>query len=114
MESYLINVFLEFIPYLIFVSISIGVYWLTCKKPNKQIWQGTGVVLLLCLIVAATGTDTGYKHTTSYNKEQDIKSLQLRQDSGRVEIKDISRKSESAESRKERFDEMVKYKDDDQ
>ncbi|QHZ59801.1 hypothetical protein HWD03_gp041 [Alteromonas phage vB_AmeM_PT11-V22] len=108
--EYVINILLEFVP--IFIVITMGyLAGLVISKSNRnlltKIYLLVSFVVLLLLML---GTDNTYKHTTDYNKNLDVKTLEMYQTEKSVEIKDNTRPTISTKERKEYFDEMVKYK----
>lgn len=108
--EYLINVLLEFIPLFIWVTLVYVVSRLIKRVDNKLATKVYIIVTCIILVLSLLGTDNTYKHTTGYNKHMDVKTLEVRQKSSPVVIKDATKPIESEQERKKAFDEMVKYK----
>lgn len=110
--EYIINILLEFVP--VFIVITLGyIVGLFIEKSSRKLLTKIYLLLLsIVLILSMLGTDNTYKHTTGYNKTLDIKTLEMYQTKKEVEIKDNTKPAISDKERKDAFDEMVKYKEE--
>jgi hypothetical protein len=77
--EYITNVLLSFVNYLPLMLVFLGCSWYF-KSVRKILLKITGFVFVgVLLLVGATSSNT-YKHTTNYDKQQDIYNVQMKTD----------------------------------